>query len=235
MREGAVERSGAAQERRWHRLRQGIALAMCAAMVLVVVATPLGAQLLKLLQDPNPEPFQQWLSTHASWVPLLLIACMILHTLVPLPAELLAIAAGMMLGPVWGFLTIWVGAMLGAYLGFFLTRTFGYALMRRLADRKRLQRLQGWMNRTDIPLLLAVRLIPVISFNLVNFALGFTPVSWWRFTWTTGVGIIPVTAAMAGMGAHLHNWRMLLVLTAVALVVMAGGYYLLRRRSEATL
>jgi uncharacterized membrane protein YdjX (TVP38/TMEM64 family) len=82
---------------------------------------------------------------------------------------------------------------------------------------------------------LAVRLIPVISFNLVNFALGFTPVSWWRFTWTTGVGIIPVTAAMAGMGAHLHNWRMLLVLTAVALVVMAGGYYLLRRRSEATL
>jgi uncharacterized membrane protein YdjX (TVP38/TMEM64 family) len=124
--------------------------------------------------------------------------------------------------------------MLGAYLGFFLTRTFGYDLMRQLADRKRLQRLRGWMNRTDIPLLLAVRLIPVISFNLVNFALGFTAVSWWRFTWTTGVGIIPMTAAMVGMGAHLHNWRMLLVLTALALVVMAGGYYLLRRRSEVT-
>jgi uncharacterized membrane protein YdjX (TVP38/TMEM64 family) len=204
---------------------------MCAAIALVVVATPLGAQLLKLLQDPNLEPFQQWLSTHASWVPLLLIVCMILHTLVPLPAELLAIAAGMMLGPVWGFLTIWVGAMLGAYLGFFLTRTFGYDLMRRLADRKRLQRLQGWMNRTDISLLLAVRLIPVISFNLVNLAVGFTTVSWWRFTWTTGVGIIPVTAATVGIGAHLYNWRLLLVWTASALVVMAVGYYWLRRRA----
>jgi uncharacterized membrane protein YdjX (TVP38/TMEM64 family) len=204
---------------------------MCAAIALVVVATPLGAQLLKLLQDPNLEPFQQWLSTHASWVPLLLIVCMILHTLVPLPAELLAIAAGMMLGPVWGFLTIWVGAMLGAYLGFFLTRTFGYDLMRRLADRKRLQRLQGWMNRTDISLLLAVRLIPVISFNLVNLAVGFTTVSWWRFTWTTGVGIIPVTAATGGIGAHLYNWRLLLVWTASALVVMAVGYYWLRRRA----
>jgi uncharacterized membrane protein YdjX (TVP38/TMEM64 family) len=204
---------------------------MCAAIALVVVATPLGAQLLKLLQDPNLEPFQQWLSTHASWVPLLLIVCMILHTLVPLPAELLAIAAGMMLGPVWGFLTIWVGAMLGAYLGFFLTRTFGYDLMRRLADRKRLQRLQGWMNRTDISLLLAVRLIPVISFNLVNLAVGFTTVSWWRFTWTTGVGIIPVTAATVGIGAHLYTWRLLLVWTASALVVMAVGYYWLRRRA----
>jgi hypothetical protein len=37
------------------------------------------------------------------------------------------------------------------------------------------------------------------------------------------------------MGAQLHNWRMLLVLTALTLVVMAGGYYLLRRRSEVTL
>jgi len=230
-----VERSRVVQERRWHRLRQGIALALCAAIVLVVVATPLGTQLLKLVQDPNPEPFEQWLSAHASWVPLLLIVCMIMHTLVPLPAELLAIAAGMMLGPARGFLTIWVGAMLGAYLGFFLTRSFGYDLMRRLANRKRLQRLQGWMNRTDIPLLLAVRLVPVISFNLVNFALGFTTVSWWRFTWTTAVGIIPVTAATVGMGAHLHNWRMLLVFTASALGVMVGGYYLLRRRSEVPL
>jgi uncharacterized membrane protein YdjX (TVP38/TMEM64 family) len=107
--------------------------------------------------------------------------------------------------------------------------------MRQLADRKRLQRLQGWLNRTDIPFLLAVRLIPVISFNLVNFALGFTTVSWWRYTWTTGIGIIPVTAAMAAMGAHLHNWRMLLALTAAALAIMTGGYYLLRRRSEVPL
>jgi uncharacterized membrane protein YdjX (TVP38/TMEM64 family) len=209
-------------------------LALCAAIVLVVVLTPLGAQLFKMVQNPNPEPFQQWLSAHASWVPLLLIGFMIIHTLVPLPAELLAIAAGMMLGPAWGFLTIWVGAMLGAYLGFFLTRTFGYDLMRRLADRRRLQRLHGWMNRTDILLLLAVRLVPVLSFNLINFALGFTTVSWWRFTWTTAVGIIPVTAAMVGIGAHWHNWRLLLVLTASALVVMAGGYYLLWRRSEVT-
>jgi uncharacterized membrane protein YdjX (TVP38/TMEM64 family) len=83
--------------------------------------------------------------------------------------------------------------------------------------------------------LLAVRLVPVLSFNLINFALGFTTVSWWRFTWTTAVGIIPVTAAMVGIGAHWHNWRLLLVLTASALVVMAGGYYLLRRRSETAL
>ena len=209
-------------ERYWHRMRQAIALGLCVAIGVVVVATPLGAQLRGLLQDPTIEPFQQWLSLHASWVPLLLIVCMIAHTLVPLPAELLAIAAGMILGPVWGFLTIWLGAMLGAYFGFFLARAFGYEWVRRLANHERLQRLQGWIDRTDIPLLIALRLIPVISFNLVNFALGVTAVSWWRFTWTTAIGISPLTAATVGFGAHLHDWRVLLLLTVAAVGVDEG-------------
>ncbi len=219
------------QERYWHWIRQGIALGICVALGLVVVATPLGAQLRSLVRDPNIESFQQWLGLHASWVPLLLIVCMIAHTLVPLPAELLAIAAGMMLGPFWGFVTIWFGAMLGAYLGFFLTRVFGYRWIRRLAHYRRWQRVQGWIDRTDIALLIALRLIPLISFNLVNFALGVTAVSWWRFTWTTAVGIVPLTAATVGFGAHLNNWRMLLVLTVVAVGVTLGGWLLLRRRS----
>jgi hypothetical protein len=40
-----------------------------------------------------------------------------------------------------------------------------------------------------------------------------------------------VTAATVGIGAHLYNWRLLLVWTASALVVMAVGYYWLRRRA----
>jgi uncharacterized membrane protein YdjX (TVP38/TMEM64 family) len=179
-----------------------------------------------LWRDPNPENFQQWLETGTLWVPLVLILCMIAHTLMPLPAELLAVAAGALLGVFWGFLTIWIGAMLGAYFGFFLARSFGQGLVQRLAHGQRLQRLQGWLQRPDIGLLLAVRLVPVISFNLVNFALGCTKVGWWRFTWTTGLGIVPVTAAMVGLGAHLHNWRVMLVLSLAA--VALGGYWVLR-------
>jgi len=52
--------------------------------------------------------------------------------LVPVPAEILALAAGMAFGPVWGFVTVWVEAMLGAYLGFFLARTFGQPCRRLL-------------------------------------------------------------------------------------------------------
>jgi uncharacterized membrane protein YdjX (TVP38/TMEM64 family) len=156
---------------------------------------------------------------------------MIMHTLIPLPAELLAIAAGMLLGTFWGFVTIWVGAILGAYLGFFLARSFGRDLVQRLAHQRRLQRLQGWLHRTDIPLLLALRLVPIISFNLVNFALGLTTLGWWRFTWTTAVGIVPATAVMVALGAHLYDWQLLIALSLAAIAVGLGGYWVLHRRS----
>ena len=41
----------------------------------------------------------------------------------------------------------------------------------------------------------AARLVPVISFNLINYAAGILHVSWWRFLWTTSLGILPITVA----------------------------------------
>jgi uncharacterized membrane protein YdjX (TVP38/TMEM64 family) len=157
---------------------------------------------------------------------------MIAHTLVPLPAELLAVVAGMVLGPFWGVVTIWTGALLGAYLGFFLARVFGRPLVRRLVRGDRIQRVQEWMDQADVPLLLAVRLVPVISFNLVNFVLGCTTIRWWRFTWTTALGILPVTVVSVGLGAHWRNWRVVLAFGLAAVLVAIVGYVVMRSRTR---
>jgi uncharacterized membrane protein YdjX (TVP38/TMEM64 family) len=153
---------------------------------------------------------------------------MILHTLIPVPAELIALAAGRMLGPFWGFVTVWVGAMLGAYMGFWLTRILGQTVLPYLVAPRHLARVQQKLQRLDIPLVLALRLFPMVSFNLINYALGLTTMSWWQFTWTTGVGILPITALVVLGGAHLHDWRIVLLLTLLALVVGLLGYWLYR-------
>jgi uncharacterized membrane protein YdjX (TVP38/TMEM64 family) len=196
----------------------------------MVVVTPLGEQIWTVIRDPQAERVQRLLAADTPWIPVVLISLMVLHTLVPVPAEILAVGAGMVLGPVWGFVTIWIGAMLGAYLGFWFARTFGQPLVRRLVAPHRLERVQHWLRRIDMPLLLAVRLLPVLSFNLINYALGLTPISWWQFTWTTGVGIVPGTVLMVAFGAHLHDWRMLTIMTVGALLIGGGGYLMLRRR-----
>ena len=59
------------------------------------------------------------------------IMLMVLHSFVPFPAEMVAIANGMLYGPVWGTVITWTGAMLGAWLAFGLARWLGRPFVRR--------------------------------------------------------------------------------------------------------
>ena len=215
-------------------IRLVVLLGLAGLLLVVVFKTPLGKILWALLANPSSEAVQQLLANTPVWLPFAIIGLMILHTLVPVPAEFLALAAGMTLGPLWGFVTIWVGAMLGAYLGFWLTRAFGQPVLRLLVSPSRLERSQRWLQQIDVPLLLAVRLLPILSFNLINFALGLTAISWWRFTWTTALGIVPATVLMVAFGAHLHDWRMVALMSAAAGLLCLGGYVMMRRRRTRT-
>ena len=211
-------------------IRLGVLLGLAGLLLVIGLKTPLGEILWALLTNPSSEAVQQLLANTPVWLPLAIIGLMILHTLVPVPAEFLALAAGMTLGPFWGFITIWVGAMLGAYLGFWLTRAFGQPVLRLLVSPSRLERSQRWLQQIDIPVLLAVRLLPVLSFNLINFALGLTAISWWRFSWTTALGIVPATVLMVAFGAHLGDWRVVVVTSVAAVLLCLGGYVMMRRR-----
>ena len=210
--------------------RLGVVLGLLGLLLVVGLSAPVREPLWALVTNPSAEGVQRLLASTPVWLPLVIIGLMILHTLVPVPAEFLAVAAGMTLGPLWGFVTIWIGAMLGAYLGFLLARAFGQPVLRLLVSPAKLERSQRWLRQIDIPILLAVRLLPVLSFNLINFALGLTTISWWRFSWTTAVGIVPATVLMVTFGAHLNDWRVLVVMALAALLLCLGGYAVLNRR-----
>ncbi len=72
------------------------------------------------------------------------IGLMILHSFVPFPAEILAIANGMVYGPLLGTVITWVGAMLGAFLAFGLARTLGRPFVGMMVARKNWYVLDEW-------------------------------------------------------------------------------------------
>ena len=65
------------------------------------------------------------------------------------------------------------------------------------------------------------RFIPVISFNLINYAAGLTRIHWWTFTWATAVGILPLTTLMVVLGDRLQTlpWQVWLVVFVVGLIL----------------
>ena len=149
------------------------------------------------------------------------IGLMVMHSFVPFPAEFIAIANGMLFGAVWGILITWTGAMLGAFAAFGLARLLGRPFVERMVRKNDWQRIDGWAADHGWQVLLVSRFIPVIAFNLINYAAGLTQVSWLTFAWTTGVGILPVTILMVlvGHNIELMTWEAWLLLVACGIVL----------------
>jgi uncharacterized membrane protein YdjX (TVP38/TMEM64 family) len=174
--------------------------------------------------DLSVEGIERIVEAWGAWAPAASIALMILHSFVPFPAELIAIANGMLFGPVWGTIVTWIGAMLGAALAFGLARRYGRPLVDRLVARKAWVGTETWRSCCDAPTLLLARLVPVISFNLINYAAGVVGVSWWRFLWTTGLGILPITVASVVLGDQLTSpmWDVWLAGSGLLLALYLG-------------
>ncbi len=151
------------------------------------------------------------------------VALMVLHSFIPFPAEALAMANGVLYGPVLGSIITWTGAMLGALAAFGCTRLFGRRFARRLLSAKNWHTLESWSIKHGWQTLIVLRLIPLISFNLVNYAIGLTPVRLWTFLWTTGLGIIPVVVISVWLGDRASTlpswaWPTLVLLALVCLI-----------------
>jgi uncharacterized membrane protein YdjX (TVP38/TMEM64 family) len=160
----------------------------------------------------------------ASWGPwgvAASIALMVVHSFLPFPAEIIALANGMLYGPLWGSVITWVGAMLGASLAFGLARWLGRPFVLRLLAPERRRALDTWSRERGGLALLVARLIPAIAFNLINYAAALTQVSWWTFLWTTGLGILPLTILLAVLGENILELPAWAWLLAGAIAVLA--------------
>ncbi len=221
----------------FHR-RNKIVAAIAAVVILLIGAAWLvaGEFGLILAGISSPQALRDLILSTGLWAPLASVTLMVVHSFVPFPAELLAIANGMIFGLWTGLFLTWFGAMCGAWLAFALARWAGDMWVRRLVGEERWWKMRAWTEERGTGGLLAVRLIPVISFNLVNYAAGLAGVGWWKFTWTTALGILPIATASVLLGSHMHaapGWLYAIV-AAVALVLivkdLAGVFQ--RRQAE---
>lgn len=173
-----------------------------------------------------------WINGLGVWGPVAIIALMCMHCFIPFPAEFVALCAGAVFGTLFGSALIWTGAMIGASLSFWLARLLGRAAVERLLPARHRRALDGWVDNQGATTLLISRFIPVIAFNLINYAAGLTRISWWTFIWTTSIGVLPLTVLMAYLGARMTelDWPYLAAVSAVGIVAIWVFHRLSRKR-----
>lgn len=155
--------------------------------------------------------------------PLAVIGLMTLAVVIsPIPSAPIALASGMAYGQLWGTVYIVIGAETGAIIAFFIARSLGYeAMKKRFGDRLSVGLLGSQNAMTG--LVTALRLIPFVSFDIVSYAAGLTPLKPWRFALATLVGVIPMSFALAYFGGELAGIdfnRIALIATAVGVVTL---------------
>ena len=135
--------------------------------------------------------------------PLLVIGLMVLAIVFnPLPSAPIALAAGAVYGHSLGTIYIVTGAEIGAIVAFLIARVAGYEISKKYLGKK-LSLNRFGSQRALMTAVFISRLIPFMSFDLVSYMAGLSPLKLWRFALATLLGLMPVSFALAHLGGKV--------------------------------
>lgn len=136
---------------------------------------------------------------------LLVVALAVAHAVVWYPAEILDAAAGYVFDFWVALPLIMASWVLSGLIAYYIGRHAARPLLYRFAGEHRFTRLEQLMERGGATFLLVARLVPIVPFSLLGYVAGAAHVPIWRYTWTTAVGYIPITAYFVYLGSRLES------------------------------
>lgn len=170
-----------ASGRRKAMLKAGLFLLFIVAAIGLVRYSPLKAYL-------TAEALQQFLNTMGLWAPVVFMLVYAGGVCLFIPGTLLTGLGAAIFGAYWGFLYVWVGAMIGACLAFLIGRTLGRDFATSLIGDK-LKKYDDAIRRNGFAAVLYLRLV-YFPFTPMNFGMGLTAVRFRDYLFGTGLGIL---------------------------------------------
>ena len=140
------------------------------------------------------------------------------------PAEIVNATAGLAFGFWVAFPLVMVSWVLSGLIAYWLGRVAGRPLAVRLAGERRVASGEQLIDRGGAPALLIARLIPLVPYSLVGYIAGAARVPVWRYTWTSFLGVLPITAAATYLGHAAGDFSASdpLLWGAIAVIVVLG-------------
>ena len=122
----------------------------------------------------------------------------------PLVPTILTIAAGAMFGFIEGVIIVSFASTIGACVCFLLSR---YLLKEFINDKFQKTKIiiDNKFSVNGIYYLLSLRLIPTISFVLINLIMGVLPISLFRFYYISQLGMLPATVIYVNAGSEISK------------------------------
>ena len=136
----------------------------------------------------TPDALGRLLDASGFWAPLVFILLHALSICLFLPASILTVIGAAIFGTYWGFLYVWIGAMMGASSAFFIGRTLGRDFTASLIG-ERMKKYDDAIERNGFTTVFYLRVIN-LPFTPLNYGMSLTKVHFWDYFFGTGIGVI---------------------------------------------
>jgi uncharacterized membrane protein YdjX (TVP38/TMEM64 family)/rhodanese-related sulfurtransferase len=147
----------------------------------------------------DAEALQQWMEQAGAAAPLLFMLIYAIGTVLFLPGSVLTLAGGALFGPILGTFYNLTGATVGAVLAFLIARYLASDWVEQKTGGY-LKRLKEGVENEGWRFVAFVRLVPIFPFNLLNYALGLTPIWLSHYLIATYVCMLPGAFAYTYLG-----------------------------------
>ncbi len=198
------------------------AMIKAGVLILFIVATVFLVRFSSVKEYLTAKQLGLFLASAGFWAPLLFVFIYAGGVCLFLPGTLLTALGAAVFGPYFGFLYVWMGAMLGSSLAFFIGRYLGREFAASLIG-DRLKRYDDAIERNGFATVLYLRLM-YFPFTPMNFGMGLTKVRFRDYFSGTALGIIVGTFIFtffvgtvkdvwtSGRWAELLSWKVFLSL-----------------------
>lgn len=152
------------------------------------------------LDGYSTDTIGNWVAAIGLWGPVAVVGLMVIAVVVsPLPSAPIALASGAVFGHYSGALYVAIGAEIGAVVAFLMARFVGRRAVERLTGPLENHFLLGSQNVLTLAVFIS-RMLPFLSFDIVSYAAGLSPLHLWRFSIATLAGILPASFLLAHVG-----------------------------------
>lgn len=179
-----------------------VGLVLVAAAVLIGFA--LAWRFTPLAELADPESLRSLMQSVASgpWAAAVIVGLFVLGGLIVFPVTVLIAATAMTFDPLWALLYAGAGSLMSAMTTYFVGFLAGRKALRDVLGR-RINRISRAMARKGVFSVMAVRLVPVAPFTLINLVAGVSHVRLYDYVLGTILGMAPGIVIMTALGNRL--------------------------------
>lgn len=196
-----------------------------------------------VLRSITPSKVRLWVESTGPWGPLIYIALWVFLPCFFFPVPLLVLPGGLVFGLWWGTVYTVGGALLNSlvmyWIGHRLFRDAAWSLAQKKLSRTTVARLKSTHQGKLFTLFFVLRLVPLVSYNLINYLAPITEIRLSAYLLSTFLGIVPGTVVYINAGDKMMDvsspsfwWALAVLLLLTALSFVGLRWYLKREHHD---